>query len=225
MTQQAMQFLYGDRELLLSVQDMFSAPVEVIVNPANEQLQHMDGLALQIIEQGGDQLQRESEQLIQEYGQIDTGMAVFTSAGNLPFKAVIHAVVPNIVEDEEQHIIQQAILRALQLCEVNEWVSIAFPAISSAQNKLPIEVCARAFFHTITHFWDARQECALNKIILCLTEDNFRVFFDAFRDDAVATEDQDPVEYEPAEEKIGYIEIDETELLDTDDDEVDDWFK
>ena len=50
MTKQTMQFLFGDRELLLNISDLLSAPTEVIVNPANSGLSHGEGLAEQILQ-------------------------------------------------------------------------------------------------------------------------------------------------------------------------------
>ena len=39
------QFLFGDRKLILTVTDLISAPVDVIVNPANGGLSHGGGFA------------------------------------------------------------------------------------------------------------------------------------------------------------------------------------
>ena len=73
MDEPVMRFLFGDRELLLVTGDLLSAQVDVIVNPANRDLLHHGGLAQQIQQQAGSQLQHDSEQLIREYGPIDTG--------------------------------------------------------------------------------------------------------------------------------------------------------
>lgn len=229
MTEQSMQFLYGDRELLLGVGDLLSAPVEVIVSPANRTLQHSDGLAARILAAAGDDLEQQSRQLIREYGEIESGMAVFTSAGELPYRAVIHAVAPDMGEDDEQRKLEQAISRSLLLCEANEWSSIAFPAIGTGNFTVPVEICAMAFFRAITNFWDARHECSVGRIELCLDEQNFRPFFDAFREESMvpdATGDglQDRVVDAP-EPAVGYVDLSEESQQDLDDDEVADWFK
>ena len=44
-----MQFLYGDRELWMGVNDLLTAEVEVIVNPTNSELRHSGGLAAKIL--------------------------------------------------------------------------------------------------------------------------------------------------------------------------------
>ena len=140
MDKKAMQFLFGDRELILKVSDLLSAPVDVIVNPSNTGLSHGDGLAGQILQYAGEVLQKESDQLIREYGQLESGMAVYTTAGQLPYKAIIHAVGPKMGEGDEQEKIELAVSRSLKLCEINEWQSVAFPAISTGVFNVPVEV-------------------------------------------------------------------------------------
>lgn len=219
----SMQFLYGDRELRLVVGDLLTADVDVIVNSANTGLSHDEGLAALILEAAGNQLVKQSAQLIDEYGQIESGMAVYTDAGKLPYQAVIHAVGPTMGEGDEQHIIEQAVSRSLLLCETNDWHSIAFPAISTGLANVPVETCAQAFFRSITHFWDARQDSAVEKIIIYLTEDKFRSFFDAFREDAIQTP-AEPKATPPAKEAVGHIVLNEEDLADIDD-EIANWFK
>jgi O-acetyl-ADP-ribose deacetylase (regulator of RNase III) len=230
MHKKAMQFLFGDRELILKVGDLLSAPVDVIVNPANSGLSHGGGLAEQILKHAGNVLQDESDQLIREYGQLESGMAVYTTAGLLPFKAVIHAVGPKMGEGGEQEKIELAVSRSLKLCEINEWRSIAFPAISTGIFNVPVETCAQGFFRAITSFWDARLETSPEKIILCLSQENFPDFFDAFRNEAIETDSGRvdlPVidENDGAEPEAGYVDLSEQELSELDDDDINDWFK
>lgn len=226
MDKTAMRFLFGDRELLLAVGDLLSAPVEVIVNPANGALLHQGGLARQIVQQAGLQLQHDSEQLIREYGQIDAGMAVYTSAGELPFKAVIHAIGPSMGEGDEQRKLEQAVSRSLQLCEMNEWRSIGFPAIGTEDLELPLDICALAFFRAITRFWDARHECAVEKVIVYLEQDQFRPFFDAFREQGLTTDDANEALHDTrAEEVVGHIELSEEDVAALDELDINKWFK
>lgn len=220
----SMQFLYGDRELWVGIHDLLTADVEVIVNPSNGKLSHTEGLAGKILAAAGENIEIQSRQLIQEYGEIDSGMAVFTEAGQLPYKAVIHAVGPRMGEGDEQHTIERAVSRSLLLCEANEWKSIAFPAISTGYSNVPIEICAQAFFRSITHFWDARYECAIEKIMVCLQQETFRPFFDAFREDAISTTEEQPAKV-PESEAVGHIELDEAEIADLADEDMADWFK
>lgn len=69
---------------------VIDAPVEVIINAANCQLQHGGGLAKAIVKVGGEVIQQESN----EIGFCPIGEVIVTSAGKLPFKFIIH--VPTI---------------------------------------------------------------------------------------------------------------------------------
>ena len=221
----SMQFLFGDRELWIGIQDILATQVDVIVNPSDSELSHAEGLAGTILAAAGEELETQRRQLIQEYGQIESGMAVYTTAGQLPYKAVIHAVVPTMGEGDEQHKIEQAVSRSLLLCEANEWSSIAFPPLGTGYFNVPINICAQAFYRSITHFWDARHETAVEKVMICLEQDSFRAFFDAFREDAITTAEEVAGNTPQKEEAIGHIELDEAEIADLADDEMADWFK
>ena len=58
--------------------------VDVIVNPANEDLKHCGGLAKLVADADGPAIKRESLQHVQENGKLKPGDAVCLSAGNLP---------------------------------------------------------------------------------------------------------------------------------------------
>lgn len=229
MTKNTMQFLYGDRELLLQIADLFSAPVDVIVNPANGGLSHGGGVAGQFIERGGEIIQQESDQFIKEYGPLESGMVALTSAGELPYKAVLHAVGPRMGEGHEQEKVKQAVSSCLKLCSMHDWESIAFPAISTGIFNVPVDVVAKGFFHAISSFWDARLDEPPSKIIICLTKDNFQPFFNAFRDASMMP---DEAEHSPqlttkdeSEIETGIVNLDDNDISALEDDDVNDWFK
>ncbi len=221
-----MQFLYGDRELLLTASDLLAADVNVIVNSTDAELKHDNELSKNIIHAAGDQIHTESQLLIRQYGEIDTGMAVYTTAGDLAYEAVLHLVPPLYGEGDEQAILERSISRSLLICETNAWNSIAFPALGVIDKDIPVELCAQAFFRAITSFWDARIECEVEKIMLCLTAAQFDSFFHAFRNDAIADiEDVVADNVQDSEtENIGIIDLKD---MDTEniDDEIQDWFK
>ena len=232
----SMQFLFGDRELILMVADLLSTSVDVIVNPANGSLSHGGGVAGQIVQQGGELIQQQSDLFIKEHGMLESGMVAFTTAGELPFKAVIHAVGPTMGEGDEQRKIEQAVSRSLQLCDMHEWKSIAFPAISTGIFGVPIEVSARAFFRAITSYWDARMDIPPEKVVICLTDKNFQPFFNAFQSESKATRHEDesksinskassikPVS--SSDLPVGIIELNESDIADLADNEINDWFK
>lgn len=232
---QTMQFLFGDRELILNVADLLEAPVDVIVNAANGGLSHGAGVAAQILQQGGDIIQEESNLFIKEHGILDSGLVAITSAGRLPYEAIIHAVGPRMGEGDELRKIQQAVSHSLKLCDMHDWKAIAFPAISAGSFGVPLEISARAFFRAITSFWDARLDTSPEKIIICLTTSAFLPFLNAFRE-ASFVQDQEIEKNNKIDEAMknnnveaeleaGIINLSDAEISSLDDDEVNDWFK
>jgi len=223
---QSINFQYGERELWLGVHDILTAPVETIVSPMNQDLVFNGGLAEQVLDKAGEQLQHDCEQLIAEHGTLESGMAVYTDAGQLPYKAVIHAVGPTMGHGDEQKILELVVSRSLQLCEINEWRSIALPAIGTGGFGIPVEISAQALFKSILSFWDARHECPLEKVMICLTEESLQPFFTAFRNESDIPEDKNDsaVIIDNDQEHIGFVELDEEETEKQVDDDSRDWF-
>ena len=225
-----MQFLFGDRELILDTTDLFSTGVDVIVNAANSGLSHGGGIAGQMIELGGEVIQQESDLFIKEHGQLESGMVAFTSAGRLPYQAILHAVGPKMGEGFEQQKVAQAVSNCLKMCSMHDWQSVAFPAISTGIFNVPSEIVAQGFFRAITSFWDARMDGAPSKIIICLTERHFLPFFHAFRNESFEPEadntarplssaDDDDIE-------TGIVNLSDEDISSLQGhDDVDDWFK
>jgi len=74
--------------------DITEERVDAIVNAANSHLKHGGGVAGAIVRKGGESIQRESDEWVRQHGPVPTGQVAVTGAGNLPAKAVIHAVGP-----------------------------------------------------------------------------------------------------------------------------------
>jgi O-acetyl-ADP-ribose deacetylase len=68
--------------------------VDVIANAANSYLKHGGGVAAAIVRKGREIIQLEGDKI----GFVPVGSAVVTSAGKLPYKAVIHTVGPSMVK-------------------------------------------------------------------------------------------------------------------------------
>ena len=70
---------------------------DVIVNAANENLDHVGGVAFAIFRKGGLVIQQDSDNYVKIRGNVHVGNAVmFNNVGNLPppYKAIVHAVGP-----------------------------------------------------------------------------------------------------------------------------------
>lgn len=106
------EFRINDAMLLRLIKgDITERPVDAIVNPANSYLKHGGGVAGAIIRKGGKIIQEESNKI----GFVNVGSSTITSSGNLPCKAVIHTVGPQMGEGNEDEKLCNAIKSSLEL--------------------------------------------------------------------------------------------------------------
>ena len=125
--------------------NLLDEPVDSIVNAANGHLAHGGGVAGIILRAAGPELQAESDRLVRKLGVLQTGTAVVTTAGKLPFKGVIHAVGPRQGEGDEEAKLVLALASSFQRATERGWDSVSFPAVSSGIFAVPLDVCARAY--------------------------------------------------------------------------------
>lgn len=123
--------------------DITTEQVDAIVNAANAYLQHGGGVAGSIVRRGGQVIQQESDQWVQQHGRVVHAHPAYTSAGRPPCSYVIHAVGPIWGEGEEDQKLSQAITGTLDLAQSLVLKSIAFPAISTGIYGFPKERAAR----------------------------------------------------------------------------------
>ena len=143
--------------------DLLREPVDAIVNAANGHLAHGGGVAGIISRAAGPALQQESDRIVASRGPFPTGAAVLTTAGNLPFKGVIHAVGPRYGEGDEEQKLIQALTAAFALAAEKGWTSVSFPAVSSGIFAVPLDICARAYLA-------AAKASRLRTVRLCLRD-------------------------------------------------------
>ena len=95
----------------------------------------------------------ESRKYIKENGRLPTSCAMVTSAGDLPCKAVIHAVGPRFNEAAIDHTFEEILMTKtitsiLELVVENNYKSVSIPAISTGIFKFPLTrfavVCTKA---------------------------------------------------------------------------------
>jgi putative ATPase len=148
--------------------DLLREPVDAIVNAANGYLAHGGGVAAAIARAAGPDLVREGDTLVGRDGPIPTGSAAVTTAGRLPFKAVIHAVGPRQGDGDEEFKLTSALVSAFRLAEERGWNSLSFPAVSSGIFAVPPDVCARAYVAAVRQFWTENANAGLSMIRLCV---------------------------------------------------------
>lgn len=158
----------GGRTFAVVINDLVYEPVDVIVNAANSGLSHGGGVALAIAQAAGPRLEKEGNLIIKERGLIPVGEAVITTAGDLPFKGVIHAVGPHMGDEDEERKLVKTLMFAFQIADEKGCESISFPGVSSGIYGVPVEICARAYVRAVTEFFKQNPDSPLKTIRLCL---------------------------------------------------------
>ena len=145
--------------------DITGEPVDAIVNAANGVLAHGGGVAGAISRAAGPTLQEESARWVAEHGEVPTGGAAITGAGDLAARHVIHAVGPVWGTGDEDAKLASAVRSALELAVEHGLSSISLPAISSGIFGFPKERCAEVILGVVDPFE------GLEEIRLCNFDD------------------------------------------------------
>lgn len=137
--------------------------VDAIVNAANEDLQHIGGLAKAISDAGGPLIKQECDSYTARHSKLKPGEAFVSGSGCLPCKHVIHAVGPcwSGGKHNEEQVLQSAVFRSLELAESSGSVSVAIPAVGTGLFNVPVEVCALATFKATENFI---RSCSINSL-------------------------------------------------------------
>ncbi|XP_053406803.1 uncharacterized protein LOC123546492 isoform X2 [Mercenaria mercenaria] len=156
--------IYENGSLAIRVYEanIIDVPAQGIVNAANQDLNHVGGVARVIARAAGETLLRECERaILYNRGPLNVSDVVPTSAGNLHFKYVLHAVGPRWSEykpitegslkqcsDDLKH----TITCCLTMAETKQLESIVMSTISSGAFGVPKEICAEQYARAILEF-------------------------------------------------------------------------
>jgi len=152
-------------------QDLTQANTEAIVNAANNHLWMGSGVAGAIKAAGGKSIE---EQAIAK-GPILPGGAIFTSAGTLRFKAVIHAAVMGQDFRTSDKLIRQATVASLNVAEQLGLTSVAFPAFGTGVGGFPMRACAHLMIHTVDGYQPLAK--SLQRVQFCLLDEYGEMLF------------------------------------------------
>jgi len=117
--------------------------------------------------------ERVGEELVQALflnGYCDVGSAIVTSAGNLPYQAIIHTVGPRWADESARGKLANATWRTLELAEETQLNSIGITPLSVGANGYPLENCARIMLQEMIDFTFERLKY-LRAIYICTTTD------------------------------------------------------
>jgi O-acetyl-ADP-ribose deacetylase (regulator of RNase III) len=175
--------LESDRKLEIVAGDLTEEQVDVIVNAANQWLEHGAGVARIIVQRGGESIQSESYKWVSNHGHITHEHPAYTNAGGLPCRYVIHAVGPVWGEGQEYEKLQITILGVLNLASLLGVKTLAIPPISTGIYGFPKERAASVFFETIHEFWMKNPESTLRCVRLTIIDEpTVAAFLNAFND-------------------------------------------
>ncbi|KAL3864070.1 hypothetical protein ACJMK2_005776 [Sinanodonta woodiana] len=133
--------------------------VDAVVNAANERLSHIGGLAYHISKAaGGDKsdLEIECRNYIKKNKKVHVTKNFTSSAGNMPYVGVIHAVGPMWsdykAKDDCAKDLCMTIINVLMEADKKKFLKIAVPAISSGVYGVPKRLCAEMYIRGVVDY-------------------------------------------------------------------------
>ncbi len=166
-------------KLLLRRGDITKIAVDAIVNAANTSLLGGGGVDGAIHKAGGKEILEECIKIRNEQGGCRTGEAVYTTAGDLPAKYVIHTV-GSVWKDglqNERELLASCYKNSLQIAQELQLKSISFPNISTGVYKFPKEEAAEIALNTVNEFIKQNKGLFLEEIIfVCFDEENYKIY-------------------------------------------------
>ena len=141
--------------------DLTHADTAAIANAANNHLWMGSGVAGAIKRAGGPDIEAEALAC----GPIPVGAAVATTAGRLPFQAVLHGAVMGQDLQTSADLIVKTTRACLELAERMGLVSLALPAFGTGVGGFPLAECARLMAQTVAEF-AAQSPRELRRVVL-----------------------------------------------------------
>ncbi|WP_417600287.1 macro domain-containing protein [Owenweeksia hongkongensis] len=157
--------------------DITHSPADVIVNAANSALRGGGGVDGAIHRAAGPIIVEECKAWVKENGELPTGRAMFTSAGKLSHKGIIHTVGPvweGGIANEDQ-LLAECYINALHIAFEKGFDSIAFPNISTGVYGFPKKDAADVAICTVQNFLGSRKE-HLKVTFVCFDQENFDIY-------------------------------------------------
>jgi len=163
----------GRLRIELTQGDITQVQADAIVNAANSSLLGGGGVDGAIHRAGGPSILEESRRL----GGCETGDAKATTAGDLPARAVIHAVGPvwQGGEQREDELLASAHRRSLEVASAAGARTVAFPAISTGVYRFPVDRAARIAIGTTANYLAANPEVERVTFVL-FSDEHLRAF-------------------------------------------------
>lgn len=160
--------------------DITKTEADAIVNAANTSLLGGGGVDGAIHKAGGKQILDECIKIRNKQGGCKVGEAVFTIAGKLKAKYVIHIVGPrwNKGENEEPSKLKNCYLNTLQIAEDLKLQTIAYPNISTGIYRYPKLKAAKIAIESVLN----HQAESIDKVtFVCFDEENYNIYIELLK--------------------------------------------
>jgi len=147
--------------------DIIHASADAVVLPANEKLKEGSGASSAIFAAAG---RTRLTEACRKIGHCNVGNAVPTPAFGLNANFIIHTVVPAWIDGEhdEYGLLSSAYYSALELADIMNCESIAFPLLASGNNKFSKQLAFQIAKESIERFEGKH----LKKVIMIVYDDN-----------------------------------------------------
>lgn len=157
--------------------DITKVEVDAIVNAANTSLLGGGGVDGAIHRAGGPAILEACRAIRARQGGCDTGEAVYTSAGRLPAKWVLHTVGPVWQDGEhgEAELLKRCYLNTLNMALELQATSVAFPNISTGIYGFPKALAADIAIACTQNFMSLHSE-PFKVVFVCFDHKNHQLY-------------------------------------------------
>ncbi|XP_071171106.1 uncharacterized protein [Mytilus edulis] len=172
-TEKAFCTLPSGQTIAVVLGDITELNVDVIVNAANKELQHVGGLAKVIVDKGGKSIQRECDDYLRSKkrdGKMYEGEVFCSAPGNLNCKMIAHAVGPvwQKGRSSEAAFLNECIQASLEKTEDIKYRSIAIPAFFTGILEYPPKEATKVIVKAIHDYMKVnRATSPVRQIYLC----------------------------------------------------------
>lgn len=160
--------------------DITQLEVDAVVNAANSRLAGGGGVDGAIHRAGGPTILEECQAWVSRHGELPTGEAMVTGAGDMQARYVIHTVGPVWSRHDEEtakRLLASCYRNSLDLAVGHECRSVAFPNISTGVYGFPKRQAADTAVGTVEE-WIAGETEIDEVIFVCFDDENRAIYWE-----------------------------------------------
>ena len=179
------QAIHNGISLYLRQGSALDVQADCLVNAANEKLRHGGGVALEIAQQAGNELNDYSSQWVSQYGDILPGSTAITPSFNLAakgFKWIIHAVGPKDEDERGCNMLVSTLVNSMKDAELNQCTVLSIPALSVGIFGFPKDSSALRHYEAFVIFsgYGSKIQYLKTIVINLFTDEEAEIFASKF---------------------------------------------